>query len=304
LLCWSAVVVVALGAAENTRPIIGVLTQPATGALAKYGASYIAAGYVKWLESAGARVVPIHHTLAEADVETLVRRLNGVLFPGGGVEFAGHYWAVVTTIVRTVRALNTAGVHMPLWGTCLGFEELVCAIAEDAACLDTGLDSEDLLIPLDVTPVARKSKLFATATNDVFGILSTENTTHNNHVCGIATKRFENNKKLMAFFDVLSTNNDRRGFNFVSTIESKTMPIYGLQWHPEKVPFEWGPAWINHSGRSVLANGWTAQFFVSEARKNANKFPDAKTEEASLIYNWQPVYTAKVSSSFTQCYFF
>jgi len=40
-------------------------------------------------------------------------------------------------------------------------------------------------------------------------------------------------------FDVLSTNSDRQGVDFVSSIEAKDFPIYGTQWHPEKNAYEW-----------------------------------------------------------------
>jgi len=49
----------------NTRPIIGILTQPSSWPTMydpeEY--SYIATSYVRYLESAGARVVPIKYDL-------------------------------------------------------------------------------------------------------------------------------------------------------------------------------------------------------------------------------------------------
>src|SRR5687767_8821686 len=50
-----------LSTRSNDRPIIGVLTQEYFGGFKGYGNnhSYIAASYVKWVESAGGRVVPI-----------------------------------------------------------------------------------------------------------------------------------------------------------------------------------------------------------------------------------------------------
>jgi anthranilate/para-aminobenzoate synthase component II len=43
------------------------------------------------------------------------------------------------------------------------------------------------------------------------------------------------------FYNVLSTNADRKGKVFVSSIEAKQYPIYGVQYHPERVQFEfWG----------------------------------------------------------------
>ena len=80
--------------------------------------------------------------------------------------------------------------------------------------------------------------MFKDASSSTMKILSTENVTMNNHHYGIYTEHFYENEVLNGFFDVLSTNNDRYGDNFISTIESKKYPIYGTQWHPEKNPFE------------------------------------------------------------------
>ena len=43
----------------------------------------VSASYVKYIESAGARVVPIHYNSTTATIANLVNKLNGVLFTGG-----------------------------------------------------------------------------------------------------------------------------------------------------------------------------------------------------------------------------
>lgn len=43
----------------TTRPVLGILSQAADGPLRAYGEEYIAASYIKFIESAGARVVPL-----------------------------------------------------------------------------------------------------------------------------------------------------------------------------------------------------------------------------------------------------
>jgi gamma-glutamyl hydrolase len=108
--------------ALNTRPIIGIVTQPADSPLSQFGNSYIAASYVKYIESAGARVVPIFHTLPSTDLVKLLSSINGVLFPGGGASFSGVYWQTITGIWNYALSANDEGDYFPLWGTCMGFQ--------------------------------------------------------------------------------------------------------------------------------------------------------------------------------------
>ena len=75
----------AAGQAPEARPVIGILTHPSSNETR--GHSYIAASYVKWLESGGARVVPILYDLPEASLRTLLESLNGALFTGGEAAF-------------------------------------------------------------------------------------------------------------------------------------------------------------------------------------------------------------------------
>jgi len=46
--------------------------------------SFIPASYVKYLEMAGARVVPIYYDAPKEYYDNLLTKLNGVLFTGGG----------------------------------------------------------------------------------------------------------------------------------------------------------------------------------------------------------------------------
>ena len=45
---------------------------------------YIAASYVKYLESAGARVIPVLTNQSDDYYEMIFENTSGVLFPGGG----------------------------------------------------------------------------------------------------------------------------------------------------------------------------------------------------------------------------
>jgi hypothetical protein len=79
------------------------------------------------------------------------------------------------------------------------------------------------------------------------------------------------------------------GKAFVSTMEAKAWPIYGVQWHPETIAFLFTPSdAIPHSSASIFAMQSVARFFVDEARLNAHRFTDAKALQDLLIYNYCP----------------
>jgi gamma-glutamyl hydrolase len=73
-------------AAPNNRPIIAIFSAPSSNKGAECGGScdYLAASYIKWIESAGGRVVPVPFHASNAHVDAIFKSTNGLLFPGGG----------------------------------------------------------------------------------------------------------------------------------------------------------------------------------------------------------------------------
>ncbi|RLW12982.1 hypothetical protein DV515_00000290 [Chloebia gouldiae] len=186
----------------------------------RFGRSYIAASYVKFVESAGARAVPIRLNLTDEEYDKIFHSINGILLPGGGVD-------------------------------------------------------------LRTSEYSRVAKIFY----------------HK------ALENFTNNEKLRNFYKVLTTNTDDE-LEFISTMEAYKYPIYGMQWHPEKNPFEWkNSPGIPHSPSAVRAAYYMADFFVNEARKSMHHFSSEEEETKELIYNYNPVYTGTFSA-FQQTYFF
>jgi gamma-glutamyl hydrolase len=197
---------------------------------------YLAASYVKYIEAAGARVVPINYNAKDAELDEIFNSVNGIFFPGGGSAFPHSAQYMFDKVV----AANQAGDHFPLWGTCMGFQWLLIATSKNTNILDPPsgqMDSYNLSIPLDFTAAAPQSRLFSKS-GQIYTILERENVTMNNHHYGIYPAHFDATPALTSMFNVLSTNKDRKGVEFVSTIEAWKYPIYGSQWHPEKNDFE------------------------------------------------------------------
>ncbi|XP_066292886.1 gamma-glutamyl hydrolase-like isoform X2 [Branchiostoma lanceolatum] len=288
----------------NDRPIIGVIAQASGETRAKYGKTYIPASYVKYLESAGARVVPIRVNLTVAEYTKLFNSLNGVLYPGGAVDmFTSGYAKSAKIFYDLALKAFDQGDHFPVWGTCMGFEQLT-ALTSGRNVLTTCKGTGNKSYKLDFAPDYKFSRMFGKVPVDILTDLATLPLTANFHEYCLTPKNFTNDAKLSSFYKILSTNTDDDGMEFVSSMEAIKYPVYGVQWHPEKNNFEFGSILkITHSDAATKVSQAMANFLVSEARKSTHRFPTHAEEVEALIYNYSPVYTGNVTIS-DQTYFF
>uniref|UniRef100_W5LDG2 folate gamma-glutamyl hydrolase n=2 Tax=Astyanax mexicanus TaxID=7994 RepID=W5LDG2_ASTMX len=288
------------GVKTNDSPVIGVLAQEVYAAPSGKNA-YIAASYVKYLESAGAKVVPVMINRSEEEYTRLFKSLNGILFPGGGVSITSSGYAKAAGIFyRLALEANSKGDYFPVWGTCLGFEQLTLLTSEKLLLSHT--NTSGVALPLNFTSEVSDSRMFKDFPKDLMTSLANEPLTENSHQWSITTESFKGNEKLNKFYRILSTNTDGQK-EFVSTVEAYDYPVYGTQWHPEKNTFEWTRPYIPHTPSAIKTTFYMADFFVNEAKKSLHSFSSQEEEQNALIYNYSPSYTGKMSA-FEQIYFF
>ncbi|KAK6474045.1 gamma-glutamyl hydrolase-like [Huso huso] len=287
----------------NNRPIIGILAQENQKSdLHPQGISYIAASYVKHLEAAGARVVPVRINRTEDEYEKLFYSINGLLLPGGEVDIERSQFARAAKIFYDLAIkANDESDYFPIWGTCLGFEQLT--VLTSGKNILTVTKTEGVALPLTFTQAAKESRLFKTFPKDLLQALSTENITANYHDWSLSLQNYTNNNKLQSFYKILSTNTDGHT-EFISTMEAYKYPFYAVQWHPERNAFEWvQKTGMAHSPSAVKASFYTADFFVNEARRNFHHFATKTEEEDALIYNYCPAFKGQ-DVAFLQKYYF
>lgn len=290
--------------AVNNRPVIGVLTQMVSDeAMKPFGRTYIPSSYVKYLESGGSRVMPIRLTHTDAEYENIFKKINGLIFIGGAVSLeTSEYARVAKLFYNLALAANDAGDYFPIWGTCMGMQLLTVLVA--GKNLLTNTTAENIALPLDLTAETHSSRLFRDFPADLIKAVTQEPLTGNFHHYGVEVKTFMENDNLQSFFSLLSTNVAENGAQFVSTIEGKNYPFYGVQWHPEVNRFQWkSDLNFPHSLHAVQLSSLMAEFFVNEGRRSLHQFDNPEEEASSLIYNYTPVYAGNFSG-YEQVYFF
>jgi len=288
------------GTNATERPIIGVFTRLNRTT----GEHYIAASYVKWLESAGARAVPIHADMtSEEDLRVVFEQINGLLLPGGGdgtsMEAAKLLWEMANTA-------NESGDHFPIWGTCLGFEWMLELASsnnnndDDAGdkedIVQSGFVADDVSLVLEFTKYGiRDSNMFAD--EDVQEICASDAVAYNHHQRGIEPDALLANEGLNDMFEITSISYDTNGRAFVSSMEAKDVeryPYYAVQWHPEKNNFEYGTIegteipyakGIRHTTDSIHVSQYLANVLVTESRRSQHEYYEMK--RFPLIWTYQ-----------------
>jgi len=293
-------------ASLNPRPIIGVLAQGLPHSLVDVFAesnktTYIGAAYVKYLESAGARVVPVLLDQDDAYYEMIFNSTNGLLIPGGAVSLTESGYAKAGKIFFEMakKSWDEHKDPYPIWGTCLGFELLALLAANGQPNL-ASCKSQDQALALELTEEWDASFIGGSMPQAIKDIVTTEKVTINFHRWCLTPANFSF-FHMDDFWKLLATGRDLDGLEFTALMEGKNYPIWASQFHPEKNPYEWTRHYteIPHSKHAMISSAYFADFFVEQARQNYRKFESRSLEEENLIYNYPPQYLGKEEIDFT-----
>lgn len=247
-------------------------------------------------------MIPIYSNSSKAEVDQLLKWVNGVLFTGGDYPFwvpesskpvlTPDYAATGCYILEQVELLSQQGTILPLWATCLGFELIhVCKRnAFDTIGNFTGMPpySQKQLFKWG----ADKSAVFTFRgkkdAREVMEIMKRQNVSSLAHNFGISPEVYRNSEELRESFEVISTMKDLKGKEYVAWVEGKRAPVFATQFHPEKNSFEFGRSTIPHGNDGVYAMSYLSQFLISVAKKNGNVFPADELEKRQM-FNYPPV---------------
>lgn len=112
---------------------------------------------------------------------------------------------------------------------------------------------------------------------------------------------FKNNRNISKTFHITGTYYNSSNATFVASFEGNKYPIYGVQYHPEKNPFEFKVK-ASHTAEAVDIAYQMARFFVNEARKSTHSFNSTSELREYSIFNYPKVTSDKVK--YMEVYFF
>merc|ERR1712000_357523 len=138
--------------------------------------------YVKWLEMSGVRVIPFPWNATQTEQRALASKINGILFPGGGLDgsILDEYANKVSQILSMAIEWNSQGDKFVLWGTCQGFQVLSAAAARNPNVIVGPYQGMyPSMMPLNWTSNTKSSRMFGQAPTEIMSWLSTRPTTLN-----------------------------------------------------------------------------------------------------------------------------
>jgi gamma-glutamyl hydrolase len=119
---------------KTNIPIIGVLTQPYLitdeskefSSDTKMKNSYIPSSHIKFLEAAGARVVPVSYRYSYKKLKSTLKQLNGIYIPGDTnvILKNAKYMDTVSKILELAQDKNLND-HFPLLAVSYGYLALI-----------------------------------------------------------------------------------------------------------------------------------------------------------------------------------
>jgi gamma-glutamyl hydrolase len=147
--------------------------------------SYIMSTYVDFIMSSGARVIPLIVTESREVTLEKLKKLNGVFLPGGD----GDYVEYGRFIYETIKEFNDNGTYYPLWGTCLGFENLAIWASEEGPSVLESYHLAHGSIPLEFVVDPRETQMFGWLQEKAH-YLTTEPILYNSHSWSINPEKF------------------------------------------------------------------------------------------------------------------
>ena len=222
------------------KKIVGIITVPLSPGRKYYkicGDSYISSSHINWLRNAGLETFAIPYNTKNH--KYYFERINGLYIPSGGV-FASNsknYYNCCKKFIKLSIKANDNGDYFPIWGACMGFQQMLIVSEKKDNLKDllTKFDSfKDYLTNFETVKDSKESRILKNISKKFLNNIKNKKLLLHNHSMGLSLYKYNKITNIKNFYRIVSVNKDRNGKIFLSTIEARNYPFYGVQWHPER----------------------------------------------------------------------
>jgi gamma-glutamyl hydrolase len=262
-------------------PVIAILANPNPYNSQNITSSRVNSQYVRWLEQSFSEVVVIQPWHTEEEIEEILEKVNGVLWPGGDrdLKLCGEFeQKAILILKKIIKLYDEKKVRLPLWGTCQGFEMIAAFLSNTVGVL-TNFDSWDVKLPVIFKEPKQNSFLSGSAFSEMYkdfskgelDALRSENVTAHYHNLGISEDNF-NKFNLKKILKITSYGLDVNNKEFISSFEGVKYPFYGVQYHPEMIAYKKiKMRGIPRTMNAVKISQKLSDFFLNQARMNDHR---------------------------------
>jgi len=306
---------------DSRTPVIAIISQPATTYNGKFpdagnNWSEVVGSYVDWVQQTGAEAAIIPFDMPWAVLTQVLSQTNGMVLPGGAAELVDaknnnqttEYQNRLHSIINWAKKENKEGRYYPVWGTCLGFEELVISFSgNDGKALQDGFNDQAKYHPVELYSDFWKSEFFGklSVSNTLIKHVFDRPISYYYHSEGIDVKHFESIKALSNNIRILGSSNSDAGRKFGAIFEAKAFPMWFVQFHPEKHQFEKRESYkpMDRSESTIKVMSSFVFKLVELARPRSHVFDQIPTSIQSYFsYYKNPIWSP--SKAFERIYMF
>lgn len=260
------------------RPVIGIISQEHMGTSdgSYTDRGYVEACYVDWLEKYGAKVFVIPLTTTPNGLLSLLQtQLSGLVIPGAFDEDGTiPNYSILSR--ASIKLLADGVTSTPIFGICKGLQYIITMACHNYEFMSMSQLNElltpipglmDVMVSKTVVERGRLYKGLPDSTLRKFG--KSDSCIHRHHY-GIPVEDYE---KITDSIRVLTTAVNSTGTEFVTSVEHKILPMWGVQWHPERVHLKaHQKGYLNPSKAAKAVSEYHSKFFVDQCRSSENRF--------------------------------
>lgn len=197
--------------------------------------NYIDQKYVKFIEQANMKAVPIINIYDFDLLKLELNNLSGILFPGGGIDliktkdnkkYYDNLQLLINNIITISAEINTIR-PFGIYGICLGFLGLLNSHSKDFIKYDY-IKNFNNNLKLNTNNILSKYLPF-----DVLNVLKSSEISYFYNRNHLSVNEFNNNYDLKNNFVILATYNIGEG-EYIAMVKHKYLPYFGVMFHPEK----------------------------------------------------------------------